>query len=188
MATALSGALGVVLLLSATLKGLGWDAVLTMIRGLHLPSIAREQVLAAFLIATELGIGASLLGGLIPHVALPVTAVFFLGALAALFRLRRIGYEGGCACFGRVGHTRIHIIDILRTMGLAGCATGLSVYSLINSCYTKPIWTLGRMELVVSLSGFLMIVVTGYAARAIERIAEQLEKRRLSPEAGDYYL
>jgi uncharacterized membrane protein YphA (DoxX/SURF4 family) len=157
--------LGGVLLLAGTLK-LGRNSEFEPLS--HALGLSPGRLLTAgfrALPAIEVFVGAWLVLGLWTTAALGVTTLLFISFTLVLFVLVRVGYNGGCACFGAADRHRVGFVPVGRNAVLLIASGFVLTQSLTSRCVGSVIWklpplvpTIAVLLLIFGLMAYLLAV------------------------------
>lgn len=130
--------LGLVFVSAGLLKFRNWRNFDAMFDRLQLPRPPVRGAVGFGLSAIEVCVGLFLLHGIALRVATTFAELFLVVATIALVRLRALGFDGGCGCFGETGATHIGVSSIVRNT-LFFLVGGYALGGAGDGCVAVPI-------------------------------------------------
>ncbi len=176
-----------VLVLAVLAKMRDWESfrgVLTFLA----PSFLRRwtHAVASFIVGSEFALVAILAIGGDPKVGLATVAGFLGLASGMLLVLKRLGYKGGCACFGHDhSNTHIGVRDFIRNGLLVSVAVGSLVLGWVPDGPAVPLWALPAGQLLASVAATIGVLLAWSLVAAVLAILypseDSLARDRGSP-------
>lgn len=155
----------VLLLISGIAKLFYSGSVDTALRVLGVAADAPRRTMGSAIAPTELLLALWLAAGWMPLAAAVLAVLLMLVFNVVLWRLRALGYDGGCGCFGGRSSGPVRRVHLLRNAVMLVAANVLALSALSDAPATAlwkaPIPALGGalLSLAAIVAGYVLLAI-----------------------------